>query len=761
MYHSSLPYNQSLEILLSNMSYQAIHKQIDLSIIDAVKLGFEYHQKGDLAMAETIYRQILKVDPNQVDCLHLLGMIAHKVYKHVDAEDLILKAIKLLPSAAEMHNNLGEVQRALGKLDQAVQSYRRAIALKKSYVDAFENLKKAIADSKQLEKANAEFKKMFRKNIPKHYSLLELGNTLMMKGNYQVALQAYQAAYAEKPGFQDARFGTANALSALDKTDSAISYYQEALKLEPKPHERIWANLGETYYKIGQFEKAIEIYDNALEIKPDFDVIQLRKGACFVGLMEMEKADACLDKALQSEVLNKDVIRVVKATSMPAIMGTSEDVAGIRQNMSDRLDVLLDSDIVLEDPYSQINATNFYLAFHGENDRAIQQKIAKVYEKASPSLGYTADHCKDYKFEGKSKIKIGFLSKFIYRHSVARCFGKIIEYISQCEDFDVTLFSVYDKEDEVTKKTYQHCKGGRVVLPGHVNAAREMIAELKLDVLIYLDIGMEPLSYFLAFSRLAPVQCVMNGHPDTTGIKNMDYYLSIDAFEPEDADSHYSEKLVRMKRESIFDRMIMPPVLKSREELGFPSDRRLYICPVKLQKIHPDFDVAISQILERDSDADVLFFDDHTYPVWQKKLQQRFDKTISPKVRDRVKFLPWISNTAGFLNVAACADVLLDSFHFGANSTSILLYATGVPLVTLPGKYNRGRNAMGYSRMMGIEEVIASDVDDYVAKAISFASEIEQRVTVGEKILANNHVLYEDRTAADEVEKFIRGCFNH
>lgn len=741
------------------MSYQAAPKQIDLSIVDAVKMGFEYHQKGDLAMAETIYRQILRVDPNQVDCLHLLGMIAHKVAKHVDAEELILKAIKLLPSAGEMHNNLGEVQRALGKLDQATTSYRRALTLKSNYTDAFENLKKAVADRKQLEKANAEFKKLFRKNVPKHFTLLELGNALMVKGNYQVALQAYQAAYSEKPGFQDARFGTANALSALDKTDSAISYYQEALALEPKPHERIWANLGETYYKVGQFEKAIETYNKALEIKPDYDVIQLRMSACYVGLMDMEKADACLDKALQSEVLNKDVIRVVKATKMPAIMGTSEEVAEIRQNMSDRLDELLNGDIVLEDPYSQINATNFYLAFHGENDRAIQEKIAKVYEKATPSLLYTAPHCEDYKFEGKSRIKIGFISKFIYRHSVARCFGKIIEYVSQCEDFDVTLLSVYDKEDEVTKKTYQHCRGGRVVLPGHVNAARDMIAELQLDVLIYLDIGMEPLSYFLAFSRLAPVQCVMNGHPDTTGISNMDYYLSIDAFEPEDADSHYSEKLVRMKRESIFDRMIMPPVLKSREELGFPSDRRLYICPVKLQKIHPDFDIAINEILERDSEADVLFFDDHTYPVWQKKLEQRFAKTISPRVRERVKFLPWINSTAGFLNVAACADVLLDSFRFGANSTSILLYATGVPLVTLPGNFNRGRNAMGYSRMMGVEEVIANDVEDYVAKSIRFASDIEMRVAVGEKILANNHLLYEDQTAAHEVEKFIRSHF--
>ncbi len=741
------------------MSYQTKPKQIDLSIVDAVKLGFEYHQNGDLAMAETVYRQILVVDPAQVDCLHLLGLIAHKVNKHVEAEKLLQQAVQLMPSAAEMHNNLGEVERALGKLDDAIKCYRRAIALKRNYIDAFENLKKAISDSNQLEKATAEFKKIFRKSVPKFAVLLELGNALMVKGSYQVALQAYQAAYGEKPGFQDARFGTANALAALDKTDSAISYYFEALKLEPKPHERIWANLGETFFKVGKFTEAIDAYDEALSVNPSFDVVQLRKSSAYLGLMDMASADDCLDIALQSKTLNKDVIRFVKATKLPAIMGTVDEVAEVREVMSRRLDEMLDSEIHLEDPYSQINATNFYLAFHGENDCAIQRKVAQVYEKASPSLQFVAPHCRDYKRDGKNRLRIGFLSKFIYRHSVARCFGKIIEHVSQCEDFDVTLLSVYDKEDEVTKRTYQHCRGGRVVLPGHVNAAREMIAELKFDVLIYLDIGMEPLSYFLAFSRLAPVQCVMNGHPDTTGIPNMDYYLSIDAFEPDNADQHYTESLIRMKRESVFERMVMPPVLKSREELGLPTDKRLYICPVKLQKIHPEFDQAIQMILERDRDAHVLFFDDHTYPIWQTKLQQRFERTIDTSVRERVKFLPWINSTIGFLNVAACGDVLLDSFHFGANSTSILLYATGVPLVTLPGKFNRGRNAMGYSRMMGIEDLIAKDVDDYVTKSIQYATDMESRVDVGEKILANNHVLYEDQTAATEVEKFIRSRF--
>ncbi len=57
---------------------------------------------------------------------------------------------------------------------------------------------------------------------------------------------------------------------------------------------------------------------------------------------------------------------------------------------------------------------------------------------------------------------------------------------------------------------------------------------------------MDPFSYLLAFSRLAPVQCVTRGHPDTTGILNIDYFISCEDFETEGAEMQYSESLVRM-----------------------------------------------------------------------------------------------------------------------------------------------------------------------------------------------------------------------
>ena len=74
----------------------------------------------------------------------------------------------------------------------------------------------------------------------------------------------------------------------------------------------------------------------------------------------------------------------------------------------------------------------------------------------------------------------------------------------------------------------------------------ERLRELNLDVLIYPDYGMEPRLQMVAPLRLAPVQCNMGGHPVTSGLQHMDYFLSSDLMEPEGGESHYSEKLVRL-----------------------------------------------------------------------------------------------------------------------------------------------------------------------------------------------------------------------
>ena len=122
----------------------------------------------------------------------------------------------------------------------------------------------------------------------------------------------------------------------------------------------------------------------------------------------------------------------------------------------------------------------------------------------------------------------------------------LLAHLHAREDCLIYLFHAVTPQDDDLRCEIEALVDSSIVLPGDLQAAREAISEARLDVLFYPDIGMDPVTYFLAQARLAPVQCATWGHPVTTGMPTIDYFLSCDAAEPEGAETHYSEILVRL-----------------------------------------------------------------------------------------------------------------------------------------------------------------------------------------------------------------------
>ena len=133
-----------------------------------------------------------------------------------------------------------------------------------------------------------------------------------------------------------------------------------------------------------------------------------------------------------------------------------------------------------------------------------------------------------------------------------------------------------------------------------IQEQQQQVAREDLDIIFYPDIGMSSTTYFLAFSRLAPVQIVSWGHPETTGISTIDYFLSSSLFEI-NRKKKYSERLICLNE---FPLYYEPPknigIMKNRLELKLPENVRLYGCPQSLFKLHPDFDATLSKILDND-----------------------------------------------------------------------------------------------------------------------------------------------------------------
>ena len=574
-----------------------------------------------------------------------------------------------------------------------------------------------------------------------------LGVTLKDMGRLDEAEAVLRRALQISPDYADAHGCLGIILHDLDRPVEAEASYRRALEITPDI-AGLHCNLGDVLHTQGRLEEAEASYRLALDIEPELAEAHFDLGNPLKSLGRLDEAKASYAKARQLGFCGASI---KEALMLPAIMGTRQEMIGSREEFERNLDQLIAGKTTIDDPLKRVGETNFFLAYHGLNDRDLQVKVAKYYEQACPSLLYIAPHCIKPKPDAAKKICVGFLSRFLYKHSVSLCYSKIIEALSLKGQFQVSLIS----NQPIDEKFYTEFVGQRMQLPYNLVRAREMIAALELDILVYLDIGMEPLSYFLAFSRLARAQCVLGGHPVTTGIANMDYFLSADRMEPLDADEHYSEKLIRLSRPLVhFGRPELPAQLKTRHELNLPTGRHIYMCPMRMQKLHPDFDEAIARILQLDDNGVVVLFEDELRSWWKKALLKRFESTIPLELRQRIVFLPWLKDPADFISAIAAADVVLDPFHFGIGSTVAMTSITGTPLVTKAGEFLRGRVGAYFCEMFDLAECIAENTEGYARKAVEIASDRHLRERIRVKILKSNPVLYGDLKPVEELADF-------
>lgn len=165
-------------------------------------------------------------------------------------------------------------------------------------------------------------------------------------------------------------------------------------------------------------------------MKPDYHEACNNLGNVLNNLGKFEEAKACYQKAL--ELKDNYGIRIKLAALLPAIMPARENISLYRRQLDHSIDNFLRSGDILNNPLKDVGQTNFYLAYHGINNRDLQVKIAKLYITACPSLPYVAPHCKNRKgVEKPGKIKIGFISSDFYNIAIGKHFRGVIANLSR------------------------------------------------------------------------------------------------------------------------------------------------------------------------------------------------------------------------------------------------------------------------------------------------------------------------------------------
>jgi tetratricopeptide (TPR) repeat protein len=269
--------------------------------------AFALHQRGQLVVAEQIYRNILKVAPHHFDATHLLGVVLLQRDKLIEAEQLIGRALKINPNDPSAHNNYGNSLRRLKRIEDALKSFNKAIALKPDYVEALSNRGEALHELKRFGEALRDHERALRLRpdyVEAHYNR---GNTLYELKRFEEALASYDRVITLRPNYAEAFCNRGVTLRELKRFDEAITNYDHALMLRPTYAEALY-NRGLTLHEVQRFEEALESYERAIALKPDYRDAFNNRGTTLMELKHFDEALASFDCAIRVQPQYADAL---------------------------------------------------------------------------------------------------------------------------------------------------------------------------------------------------------------------------------------------------------------------------------------------------------------------------------------------------------------------------------------------------------------------------------------------------------------------
>jgi protein O-GlcNAc transferase len=748
-----------------------------------LRLALADHQSGRIDAAIPRYRRVLLRAPNTPDALYLMGMAMSGLRDPVTARQCFERAVLLRPNAAALHRELGNARRDTGDPMGARVALEASVRLGPEEPENHNALGLALRDFGDPVAALRAFETGLALRPDDSGLTYNRAMTLQLTGRLEDAIRGYDSVLDRQPGMLDARNNRAKALCDLGYLDRAVEdfrgllalapghwagwnnlgialrgrgelkeaadCFERSLRIDPDNGEAL-NNLGTVVWALGDEKRAIDAYEHALAARPDLADASLNLAIAFSGLGRHRDAVSVFDSGAKKHPEDAR-FPIRRALSLPQVCLDTAEIAELRSNLIAFLDSDAAHGLRVDNPVLDVGSANFYWAYHGLDDRALYEKIAAFHRRCCPRLSWIAPHCRAGRPASGKRPRLGICSKYLNRHTIGLLFAGVIERMARTGAFEIVILRPAGWRDDVAGRI--DAAADHVLhLPASFTGAQEAIAEARLDVLLYTDIGMEPITYFLAFSRLAPLQFVTWGHPVTTGLDSLDGYLSAGAFEPEEGNAHYSEGLHRLA--NILMHYEPPGVFRaaSKDDFGLAATGAAYVCPQNIFKLHPDFDQWLAEILRADPAGQVVLIEG-SQAGWTERLKTRLNRAI-PDVVERITFLPFLP-TQRYFELLTAADVILDPIHFGGGNTTFHALSLGTPLVTTPGAFQRSRFASGTCRSIGLEDLVAQDRADYVARAVALGRDHAHRHATSQRVRRNAGALHRRDEAADELRDFL------
>lgn len=614
-----------------------------------------------------------------------------------------------------------------------------------------------------------------------------LGKTLLAEYRLEEAIQTLEQLQTVRPrdpkALQD--LGTAYQVKADDcrmkadfylgfalyrqgKWREAAARYQAFLKtpqtgVAPELVQRVYKCLGDAYQRTGQYTEAIALYREGITRFPTESRLHFGLVCALRDTGQTKAAIAAATEALK--ILPDDVsLQFSQQLTLPILYDSPQEIDRWRERFTQGLATVV-AQVSLATPeakQSALNAiglyANFYLAYQGKDDRALQEQYGQlaheimvanypqwVQPRAMPPLS------------PGGKIRVGYISDCLRHHTVGKLFLGWVQQ-SDREQFEVYCYALNREQDGVVQQLQRYSHAFYQLSASDLEQIVQQILADQLHVLVFLDFGMQPKITQVASLRLAPVQCVTWGHPVTSGLPTIDYFLSSDLMEPENGATHYSEQLVRLPNLSIaYAKPMLPELPKQRADFGLRDDAIIYLSCQSLFKYLPQYDFVFAAIARQVPQAQFVFIEHFSAEVTEQ-FRQRLRRAFAEVGLDTDEFcviLPRQGQT-NYWNLNWVADIFLDTFSWSGGNTTLEAIACNLPVVTCPGEFMRGRHSSAILQQLGVTETIATTPADYIEIAVKLGIDPEWRSQLVQQMVQQQDQLFGDTASVKGLESFYR-----
>jgi predicted O-linked N-acetylglucosamine transferase (SPINDLY family) len=706
-----------------------------------------------------MYQSILREMPDHFDAAHLLGVVAMQEGRLEDAQRQFKDALGIKPDDQSALTNLTALYLRLGQLELAAECGQKAVMQLPPSVDAMINYGTVLHRLGRYRDAIVTLEIAQTMNPRSTVVCNLLGSCLLKNGEAHRAVTLFEMATKVTPTDSDAWSNLSAALNAISEYGRATECANRAAALSLDASNALAAQAA-AQFELGKIEESVATYQRAAELSPTVSVL-CGLAVALITSGRHDDAASYLRRASEIDTSNPYVRLLIAVSELKPIYNTKAEIEASRDAFDRAIAKLHSWNATgsAKDAYTAVGASQpFFLAYQPYNNKQLLSRYGALCTNWMKSLSSTVPAERGFN-RRTGTFRVGIVSAHVYNQSVWNAILKGWVHQLDKSKFEIYLFKTGAKNDQETsaaKDQVKHFEDRPRNLPDWATAIRSA----DLDVLIYGEVGMDALTLQLAAMRLAPIQAATWGHPETTGLPTMDFYLSAEGLEPPNAQDNYSEKLVQLPNAGVYVEMLEPesqdPDLRA---LGLPLDEPLLLCPgppFKYSPLHDRVWIEIARGLQANGSGRLVFFSTSSGTMHVQtfgRLRTAFAQA-GIDFDSRVCVIPFLDRRRYF-GLMRQSVLMLDTLDFSGFNTAMQAIECGLPYLAYEGRFMRGRLASCLARRLGLSELVATSYEDFAQRAVALAADKEGLQKLRTEILNRRSVLFEDMEPIRALEDFL------